>query len=96
MELFQDLDSRPLIMIRFNPDSYTHSNGTRIKTCFQPLIKEEDVNRKRFYNIQEDEWKERTNVLKGVIEQFLQTDTFPEKEITEVHLFYDGFDYFYI
>jgi hypothetical protein len=96
MELFEDLGSRPLIMIRFNPDSYTHSNGTRIKTCFNPLISEEDSNRKRFYDIQEEEWKARTTLLKCVISQFLQKDTFPEKEITELQLFYDGFDYFYV
>lgn len=34
MALFQDLGSRPLVMIRFNPDEYTTMNGRDVKSCF--------------------------------------------------------------
>ena len=35
MALFQDLADRPLIVIRFNPDSYTDGKGERVQGCFR-------------------------------------------------------------
>ncbi len=34
MEIYKDLGFRPLRVIRFNPDSYTNSNGEKIKSIF--------------------------------------------------------------
>lgn len=33
-ELFTDLGDRPIIFIRFNPDSYKDANGKTVKSCF--------------------------------------------------------------
>jgi hypothetical protein len=92
MQLFEDLGSRPLIMIRFNPDSYTDNKGVKKSTCFKPLTTGEDANRKRFYDIQEDEWVLRCQVLKGAIEEHLKYEDFPDQELTTIHLFYDSFN----
>ena len=34
MEIFQDIGCRLCVFIRFNPDSYTTSNGKKIKSPF--------------------------------------------------------------
>jgi len=34
MEISQDLGHRPIIFIRFNPDSYIDVNGVKIKSCW--------------------------------------------------------------
>ena len=35
MELSQDVDHRPIVFIRFNPDSYTDLSGKKIKSCWK-------------------------------------------------------------
>jgi hypothetical protein len=35
MELSQDLDHRPIVMIRFNPDGYTDKDGNKILSCWK-------------------------------------------------------------
>ena len=35
MELSQDLQHRPIIFIRFNPDDYTNQEGTLVKSCWK-------------------------------------------------------------
>jgi len=91
MQLFEDLGSRPLVMIRFNPDAYVNDEDEKVGTCFKPLTTGEDANRRRFYDIQEEEWEYRCQVLKGVIVNYLEEDGFPLQEITVIKLFYDGY-----
>ena len=31
-----DVNNRPIILIRFNPDDYTDKNGKRVTTCWRP------------------------------------------------------------
>lgn len=90
MQLFEDLGNRPIVMIRFNPDSYLDKNNERIKGCFIPLTDIQDMYKKRFYNIDTKEWKRRIEILKNTIYVYLKIDTFPNKEFTELKLFYDG------
>ncbi len=92
MQLFEDLGNRPLILIRFNPDGYTKKNKEKEKGCFKPLISIDDVNRRKFYDINNIEWKRRVDVLEKVIHENISIDTFPAKEVTEIKLFYDNFD----
>lgn len=35
MELFQDAGGRPLVVLRFNPDSYTRADGSAVKSYFK-------------------------------------------------------------
>ena len=87
MQLFEDLGNRPLIIIRFNPDSYTENNK-KVEGCFKPLIKIEDIHKKKFYDINEKEWKQRVDILEEVIREKM-SDDIREKEVEEIKLFYD-------
>ncbi len=94
MQLFEDLGERPLIMIRFNPDSYTEEhrpsgeNKKKIEGCFKPLTKIEDIHKKKFYELNKKEWKRRIDILEEVIREKIREDM-PEKEVEEIKLFYD-------
>jgi len=75
MSIFQGLGSRPMIMIRFNPDRYDSISG-----CFK---KDGQLagNGK--------EWKIRTDTLHKRVDFWLNTQ--PGREITVEHLFFDTF-----
>ncbi len=92
MELFRDLGNRPLVLIRFNPDCYIRKNKEREKGCFTPLIEIEDIHRKKFYNVVKQEWNRRIETLIPIVKEYISLNTFPDKEITIIHLFYNNFD----
>ena len=79
MSIFQGLGSRPMVMIRFNPDKYVDGNGKKVKGCWHGtgLVH------------QGGEWRSRLKELHGVIEKWW--GRVPEKEVTVEHLFYDGY-----
>lgn len=84
MELFQDLGNRPIVFIRFNPDSYIDKNNNKINSCFNyhktsgvPII----VNKKL--------WNQRLDTLKSKIQYYI--DNIPEKEVTIEKLYYDNY-----
>jgi hypothetical protein len=84
MALFQDLGSRPLVLIRFNPDEYTKASGKRMKSCFVyrnvnglPSIRSPEY------------WESRLETLRSRIQHYLQV--LPDREVTVEHLYYDGF-----
>jgi hypothetical protein len=87
MELFQDLGNRPLVLIRFNPDSYT-TNSVAYEGCFQDV---KHIFQKKFYNLLEFQWLKRIEALEAIIKKYLLSDEIPEKEITIEKLFYDGY-----
>ena len=81
MELFQDFNNRPIVFIRFNPDSYI-INGKIIQSSFKnhktsgvPIIRNKQ------------EWNKRLSKLKEKIDFYL--NNIPEKEITNEYLFYN-------
>lgn len=81
MELSQDVNHRSIVFIRFNPDSYTNSQGITVSSCW-------GLNKKDIQVVKKDaEWKERLNSLKEQIERWIKTKT--EKTIEIVQLFYD-------
>jgi hypothetical protein len=81
MELFQDFGSRPLVMIKFNPDKYVDKFLVKHSSCFSnhkgfdvPLLKRDEFNKR----------------IEKLSELLVYTiTTIPEKEITIHHLFYD-------
>jgi hypothetical protein len=75
MELFQDLGSRNIVFLRFNPDSYKE-NGVRKQGCFDKEGKLVRV-----------EWEARINLLKEKVSHHLSN--IPDKEVTIENLFYD-------
>jgi hypothetical protein len=76
MELWLDLGSRPLVLIRFNPDSYVDEAGVRVSSCF-------NINR----TVNVAEWAKRFTVLQDEINKWLKT--IPVKEaVTQIDLFF--------
>jgi hypothetical protein len=88
MELFVDCGSRPLIMVRINPDGYLSASGERVPSCwgcteFRGLCVVRDA--------QKVGWETRLRALKGAVDAAISDDVASLKEVTVVHLFYDGF-----
>jgi hypothetical protein len=82
MELSQDIGHRPIVFIRFNPDSYK-KNEKNIKSCWS-------INGNGICVIsksKKDEWNERLNVLVEQTNYWIHNKT--NKTIEIVQLFYD-------
>lgn len=86
VELFKDTGSRPMTMIRFNPDDYIDSGGKRIASCWgttkeKGLLEVKPSKRK--------EWATRLDALVVAIDCVINADGTGRKEIDVIHLFYD-------
>ena len=82
MELSQDLNHRPIVFIRFNPDAYTNQEGLLVKSCWK-------LNKLGVITIQkrkENEWIERIIKLKQQIQHWVNNTS--EKTIDIIELFY--------
>lgn len=85
MQIFQDVGgNRPIVFIRFNPDGYKDSHGTKHPSCFKfhkqlciPIINDRHV------------WSARLEVLKARIIHHISK--LPCSEVIIEHLFYNGF-----
>ena len=82
MELSQDLQHRPIIFIRFNPDDYTNQDGLLVKSCWK-LNKLGVI---QTIKTKQKEWEERINTLKQQIQYWIDNTT--EKTIQIIELFY--------
>lgn len=87
MELFLDGGSRPLMVIRFNPDDYLDSNHINHPSCWGYtrdkglcVVKPRKV----------EEWNHRLETLKHTIEHACANGG--SKEIDVLHLFYDEWE----
>jgi hypothetical protein len=79
MELSQDLNHRPIIFIRFNPDEYMKDEKI-IKSCWK-------INKNGILQINDKkEWNERINALKTQIQYWIHNKT--EKTVEVIELFY--------
>lgn len=74
MEIFQDLGNRPIVFLRFNPDSYQGSRG-----CFSFSGNGE-------ISVNEEEWQKRVKMLIERIDYWF--GAIPVKEVTLEKLFY--------
>ena len=82
MELSQDLQHRPIVFIRFNPDDYTNQDGIFIKSCWK-------LNKLGIMQItknKQKEWEERMETLKHQIQYWIDNPT--EKTVEIIELFY--------
>ena len=85
MEIFQDCGSRPLVMIRFNPDQYYYFNNKSVASCWTTT---NDRGLCIIKTTKKKEWESRLQKLKEMIQ--LQIDfTEERKDIDIIHLFYD-------
>ena len=85
MELSQDLQHRPIVFIRFNPDSYINQNKLKISSCWR-------TNKLGVIQIMKTrmtEWKERINILNQQIQYWI--DNKSNKTIEIIELFYDNY-----
>ena len=76
MSIFQGLGSRPMFVIRFNPDAYVDETGKKVQGCWHGsgIVKKGA------------EWGRRLKELERTIEK--RWDSRPEKEVTIEYLFY--------
>jgi hypothetical protein len=82
MELSQDLQHRPIVFIRFNPDEYTTQDGTLMQSCWK-------LNKRGVMQIdksKQNEWEQRIDCLKQQIKYWIDNPT--EKTIEIIELFY--------
>lgn len=82
MELSQDLQHRPIVFIRFNPDDYVDQAGATVRSCWR-------VNKLGVMQImktKESEWANRIDCLKQQIQYWILNPT--EKTVEIVELFY--------
>lgn len=82
MQLSQDVNHRPIIFIRFNPDKYL-SQGELISSCWK-------INGNGICVIYKvKEWKERLEILNKNIKYWLDPNHISDKTITDVNLFFN-------
>jgi hypothetical protein len=82
MEISADVDHRPIVLIRFNPDGYVDANGTRVSSCWR-------TNKLGVVVISEKkkpEWESRIASLKSQIQYWIDSPT--DKTIEIIELFY--------
>jgi hypothetical protein len=81
-DISQDLQYRPIVFIRFNPDEYINDDGVLVKSCWE-------LDEKYIINISEDkqkEWEERIETLNQRIKYWI--DNPPTTPIETDELFY--------
>ena len=84
MELSMDLGHRPLIFIRFNPDSY-YKNNIKISSCW-------GVNKRGLSIVKQfklNEWTKRLNILEQNIKYWINPINTTNKTINIIQLFYN-------
>jgi hypothetical protein len=82
MEISQDLQHRPIVLIRFNPDSYRDQVGILVNSCWQ-------LNKIGVMSIiasKRSEWNTRLETLNQQIQYWIDNAT--EKMVEIVELFY--------
>ena len=83
MEISKDISHRPLVFIRFNPDSYKNINNNIICSCWT-------INKKGICIIKKDkidEWNNRLEQLKSNVQYWIDNKT--DKTVEIIELFYD-------
>ena len=82
MELSQDVDHRPIIFIRFNPDDYKLGDK-KISSCWC-------INKNGLCSVKKSkEWDERLTNLKNTITYWINPNNITNKIIEIIQLYYD-------
>jgi hypothetical protein len=84
MELSLDLDHRPIIFIRFNPDDYVY-NEQNIASCWGY----DKLGISRIKRNKVHEWSDRLNTLSETIDYWCNPNNITEKTVEVIELFYD-------
>ena len=86
MELSQDVGHRPIVFIRFNPDSYKNNNNENITSCFRINGNNGILMIKKS---KQKDWVNRLQALKSVIEYWTNIENKTNKTVEIIQLFYD-------
>jgi hypothetical protein len=84
MELSQDVNHRPIIFIRFNPDDYKTNSGN-VTSCWA-LSKAGKCSVKK---CKKKEWAQRLQTLKENVEYWLNPENVSDKTVQIIQLYYD-------
>ena len=80
MQLSQDLNHRPIVFVRFNPDAYTDVNKNRIPSCWK-------LNKLGVMSVSnKKQWNNRLETLKKEITYWIENSS--DKMVEIVELFY--------
>ena len=82
MQISNDVGHRPIVFIRFNPDSYINQHNILIKSCW----KLNKLGVMTIIKLKEKEWEERIENLKTHIQYWINNTT--EKTVEVIELFY--------
>lgn len=82
MEISKDLGHRPIVFIRFNPDSYIDKDSKKIKSCWSSN-KQNGI----LYINNKKQWKYRLECLKDQVEYWIKNET--KRTIKIIQMFYD-------
>ena len=82
MELSKDVNHRPIVFLRFNPDGYIRSDGYQVKSCW--TYDKNGIIRVKQSSM--DEWKARLETLIERIDYWLHHET--KKTVEKEELFY--------
>ena len=88
MELSQDVGHCPIIFIRFNPDNYVNSDGSKITSCWGTNGNGICVVKKS----KKKEWVQRMNCLKESINYWINPENKTNKMVETIQLFYDDWN----
>jgi Holliday junction resolvase len=89
MELSKDVDHRPIIFIRFNPDNYIQKDGTVVKTCWGINKQTAVCQIKPSKTL---DWTNRLMALKEQVTYWCNPENKTDKTVEVVQLFYDETD----
>ena len=81
--LWEDINWKPLVIIRFNPDTYINKNRIKIKSPWGITEK-----RGLLKIINNEEWNKRLQRLKKYVKYWLEND--PQNKIELIYLYYDS------
>ena len=84
MELSQDVDHRPIVFIRFNPDKYFDKHGNTVDSYWEAT----NQGILRVAPKKQQEWEHRLECLVGQIQYWTENET--NKTVEVVELFYDA------
>ena len=84
MQLSQDVNHIPLILIRFNPDGY-NIKEKKIGSCWSITKTGTTIINKN----KKKEWNERLNSLKNTIDYWLDENNITSKTVEVIQLYYD-------
>lgn len=91
VQIYDNAAHRPVVFIRFNPDTYRDDRGYKVPGCFKTISDKE--NRRKRLKIRKKEMERRWEIIAQTIKNYVHfPENVPTKAITTIKLFYDGFN----